>query len=208
MAARIPVSWILLLILLAVFAFFGYQILQASQETTTEKFPPYSPRDQELQQHALLAPQAAEHEDVPAHMGDDDDAVTAAPVSHKQPPIPKPMPRVPAQTEEDLRAPEPLQATPPAVQYDSPEATDPMNKTAFMSAEFGSNFRHPEQMIESRPGMTMGGDISSGVASEHSGPGGNRAVGYASEMAQNGGDFMQGISAFDGSVAGVAYSML
>lgn len=131
-----------------------------------------------------------------------------APVQAKLPPIPNKMPEVPGQTEDDLRAPNQLQASPPSVQYDAPEATDPLNRTAHMSAEFGSNLRHPEQMMEARPGMTMGQVVSSGLGSEYTNPGGNRVAGYAPEMAQNGGEFMAGISAFDGSESGVAFSML
>lgn len=193
MAARIPVSWLLVLALLAVFAFFGYQILEATQQT--EKFPPYSPKDE----MDMKTPPPSDQMYVPENVAESEDELHAAPVSQKHPPIPRAMPRVPAQTEEDLRAHEPLQQSPPAMQYESPEATDPMNRTAFMNAEFGSNLRHPEQMIESRPGMTMDGAIESGIASMESSPGNHRVAGYAPEMLQNGGDFMQGISAFDGS---------
>jgi hypothetical protein len=202
MAARIPVSWLLLLALLAVFAFFGYQILQASQEPTMEKFPPYSPADE-----MKPSPVLEEEESLPEARNMSEE-LQAAPATQRRPPIPQAMPHVPGQTEDDLRAPEPLQDSPAAIQYDSPDATDPMNRTAFMSAEFGSNLRHPEQMMEARPSASMRSAHASGVASEYSSPGGNRAIGYTPEMAQNGGDFMEGISAFDGSVAGVAYSAL
>lgn len=203
MAARIPISWLLVLALLAVFAFFGYQILQVSQDTKTEeKFPPYSPTD-EVKQQGFMDSTLSQ---VPEHSGEPDDA--AAPVSHKQPPVPRAMPHVPGQTEEDLREHEPLQQSPPATQYDSPESTDPMNRNVFMNAEFGSNLRHPEQMMEARPGMTMDSVVESGIGSMMSSPGGNRAASYAPEMAQNGGEFMSGINAFDGSDSGVGYSML
>ena len=133
---------------------------------------------------------------------------TAEHVVPRQPPVPNQMPHVSGQTEEDLRAPEPLQATPRSVQYDIPESTDPLNKTAYMSAEFGSNLRHPEQMMERHPGIGMGNVVAAQIGSERSGPGGNNAAGYAPEMAQNGGEFMAGISAFDTSESGVAYSMI
>jgi hypothetical protein len=206
MATRIPVSWLFVLALLAVFAFFGYHILQASSTDQVEKYPPYSPGDQQkLEERAaiMMAPSATESQHVEAN-----DEDSHAPVRPKLPPVPNKMPDVPGQTEDDLRAPNQIQATPPTVEYDSPEATDPLNRNAFMSAEFGSNLRHPEQMIEARPGMTMGQVVSSGLGSEYTNPGGNRVAGYASEMAQNGGEFMNGISAFDGSESGVAYSML
>ncbi len=137
----------------------------------------------------------------------DESESTSAPVVPTRT-APNRMPHVPGQTEEDLRAPEPLQASPPATQYDIPEATDPLNKHVYMSSEFGSNFRHPEQMMERHPGIGMGNVVAAQIGSEQSGPGGNNAAGYAPEMAQNGGEFMAGISAFDVSESGVAYSML
>ena len=139
-----------------------------------------------------------------SHQGDES---TSAPVVPTRT-APNRIPNVPGQTEEDLRAPEPLQASPPSTQYDIPEATDPLNKNVYMSSEFGSNFRHPEQMMERHPGIGMGNVVAAQIGSEQSGPGGNNAAGYAPEMAQNGGEFMAGISAFDVSESGVAYSML
>ena len=152
MAARIPVSWIVLVVILAVFGFFGYHILQASGNTI-----PLAP------EHLVNAPSINTMKaptlvndllkNPPAESGSYEDGV--AHVVQKQAPIANSMPYVPGQTEEDLRAPEPLQATPSAVQYDAPEATDPMNRHVFMSSEFGSNLRHPEQMMEHRPASTM-----------------------------------------------------
>jgi hypothetical protein len=209
MAARIPLSWLLLLALLAVFAFFGYHIYQAAAGTSgaEEKFPPYSQTDEEREKHVRFA------QDVPAedgHVGANDaqagDDEAPAPVVQRVPP--HAMPQVPGQTEEDLRTPEPLQRTPPTTQYNIPEHSDPLNKTVNMSAEFGSNFRHPEQMIEAHPGVNMNAVVASGLGSELSSPGGNQAAGYAPEMAQNGGEWMRGINAFDSSESGVAYSMI
>ena len=214
MAARIPISWVILLLVLGVFAFFGYQILQAS--SNSETFPPYSPDAptyaspiRESPQHGQAPQQPSVNallKNAPAESGSYDE--DGAPVVMKQPPIPNNMPHVPGQTEEDLRASEPLQATPPSVQYDAPEATDPLNRNVFMSSEFGSNLRHPEQMIEHRPANTMSGVVDSGLGSQYSSPGGNRSTGFAPEMAQNGGEFMQGIGAFDSSDVGSAFSML
>ncbi len=119
------------------------------------------------------------------------------------------VPKVPAQTEQDLRATRQVQETPPSIQYDSPEAIDPLNRTVHMDAEFGSNLRHPEQMMERRPAAGIAGIVPSGLGSEVSRPGGNNATGYAPEMAQNGGEFMSGISAFDGSDGGgIAFSVI
>ena len=201
--ARIPISWIILLMCLAVFGFFTYHILQVSgAETVKETYhPPYSPPEQvrhESSRHVANVYNAEETVD---------EEQGPAPVVPKTLPA-RPMPRVPGQTEEDLRAPEPLQETPPSVQYDIPEATDAMNKDVFMSAGFGSNLRHPEQMIESHPSAGMGQVVQSGIGSERSSPGGNRATGYSPEMIQNAGEFMSGVNAFDMSEMGSAFSMI
>jgi hypothetical protein len=102
---------------------------------------------------------------------------------------------------------EPLRATPPAKKYDPPDATDPLNRVAFQDAEFGSNLRHPEQMIEKRPRPTPP-SLASGIASERSSPGGNNAQGYSTEMVQNGATYMGSVLAFDGSEEGTAYSLI
>lgn len=220
MATRIPVSWVILLAVLAVFAFFGYHILQASSANTKETFPPYSPEPAVYTQSGAPNAQlpadstafqpsvASLIRNAPASQNASADGETQAPVVMKNPPIPNQMPNVPGQSEEDLRTVEPLQASPPAVQYDAPEATDPMNRHVFMSSEFGSNLRHPEQMMELHSRANMGGVVASGLGSEQTSSGGHRSVNFAPEMAQNGGEFMNGISAFDTSEDGVAYSML
>jgi len=133
----------------------------------------------------------------------------------QKPPVARPWPKIPAMTEDELRTPEPLQRTPPPVLYDDPEATDPLNRVAYMDAEFGSNLRHPEQMIERRaqaPGM--GRVVASGIGSEVSSPGIHNADGYSPEMTQNGGHFMSSrtngpnVLAWDGSTLNQAYSMI
>lgn len=228
MATRIPVSWLLLLIVVAVFAFFGYHIIQAS--TQNEESPALNrlqmpsglnfanptighvdnsstlrTGQQALYHNTNQAPPPEYLRNVPSAS---DDSEPQHAVSQKQPQVALSMPHVSGQTEEDLRAPEPLQATPPSIQYDVPEATDPLNKNVYMPSEFGSNFRHPEQMMERHPGIGMGNVVAAQIGSERSGPGGNNVAGYAPEMAQNGGEFMNGISAFDTSESGVAYSMI
>lgn len=207
MSARIPLSWLLLLAILAVFAFFGYHILQASSED--EKFPPYSQRDEAAIERRLevaaLPPPAGGH-DVPGDMDGGYEAETAAPIVDRTPA--HAMPRVPGQTEEDLRTPEPLQRTPPTTEYEIPTHRDPLNPTVNAEAEFGSNFRHPEQMIEARPGANMAYVTPSGLGSERSSPGGNDANGYAPEMLQNGAQWMGGITAFDSTEEGTAYSLI
>jgi hypothetical protein len=209
MSARIPLSWLLLIVLLAVFVFFGYHIIQASGGGNSEKFPPYSERDARL----AAASGADGADEAPAdpsggpHVPAADAGTSAGPTVDRTPP--HAMPDVPGQTEEDLRTPEPLQRTPPTTELGPPEHADPMNRTVHMEAEFGSNFRHPEQMIEARPGSTMQYVTPSGLGSEHSSSGGHDAAMYAPEMAQNGGQFMRGIEAWDSSDGGgIAYSAI
>ena len=211
MSARIPLSWLVLILLVGVVAFFGYHIIQASG--TPEKFPPYSERDERLAARAAAYHGGAEVDEPPAdpsggpHIPASDEGTSAGPTVDRTPP--HAMPHVPGQTEEDLRTPEPLQRTPPTTELGPPEHADPMNRTVHMDAEFGSNFRHPEQMIEARPTATMQYVEPSGLGSERSSPGGNQAAMYAPEMAQNGGEFMRGgIEAWDSSEGGIAYSMI
>jgi hypothetical protein len=193
---------------IGIFAFFAYHIVQASSTNETHTVAPSKLQPRQ----PTVTFQEEEEAHAPKYMTEapsyDDDGEEYAEATHKPQPAPKAMPKVAGQTEEDLRAPEPLQATPPTTQYDPPEATDPMNRHVHMSSEFGSNLRHPEQMIERRPPPTMNYVVPSGLGSEQSSSGGNRQVSFAPEMAQNGGEFMAGISAFDMSESGTAYSML
>ena len=209
MSTRIPISWILLLALLAVVAFFGYHIVQASS-AGSETFPPYSQTDEAKAQRPRMTVDQplADPSGGPDVPGGEDapDGMAPGPVVDRTPP--HEMPHVPGQTEEDLRTPEPLQRTPPTTEYDIPSHRDPLNPTVNAEAEFGSNFRHPEQMIEARPPTTMNYVVPSGLGSERSSPGANDANGYAPEMAQNGGQWMNGIVAFDGSEEGSAYSLI
>lgn len=210
MSTRIPISWLLLLAILAVFAFFGYHIVQASS-AGGETFPPYSQADEakavgrarNAVDQAYADPSGGP--DVPG-VEDAHDGSAPGPTVDRTPP--HAMPVVPGQTEEDLRTPEPLQRTPPTTEYDIPSHRDPLNPTVNAEAEFGSNFRHPEQMIEARPPVSMNYVTPSGLGSERSSSGGNDANGYAPEMAQNGGQWMNGIVAFDGSEEGSAYSLI
>jgi len=232
MAARIPISWIVLLVLLSVFVFFGYQIMQASTSpanvlsvepiknlldgpikqfmdgsedtyqthlaTLQNSLQKFAPRDQAQTTETQKPSLEIKDEPMEEH----------APVIPSQPAVPNKMPSVPAQTEQDLRALKQHMETPPPVKYESPEAIDPLQRTVHMNAEFGSNLRHPEQMIEMRPAVTMKRVVASGLASEHSSPGGHTSVAYNPEMIQNGGEFMDGISAFDTSDMGTGYALI
>ena len=240
MATRIPIAWVVLLVIVGVFAFFGYYIVKASsfprlldtkvepkvtealvssqgyptmnyiQPTLQMNMPsqPYTPPQMYRQQSQ---DEMADGYHAPDGMvAGAQQPETAAPVmtTRQRPPVAKPMPVPTGMTEEDMRTPEPLQRTPPAIHYDSPEATDPLNRVAFMDAEFGSNLRHPEQMIEHRQRPGVGKMVSSGLGSEQSSPGPHNAAGYSPEMIQNGGDFMKGIGAFDGAEMNSSFSMI
>jgi hypothetical protein len=216
MATRIPISWLLFLAIFAVFAFFGYHILQAASAQSPAAAAHAA--DNHLEAHHMNMPHAL-HPSMEHHAGPAPDYMKQVPaidaagdeheyVGQQGQPIPNNMPYVPGQSEEELRDTDQLQASPQSTQYDLPDATDPLQRVTHMNAEFGSNLRHPEQMIEMRPRAGVANIVASGLGSEASGPGPHRAVGYAPEMAQNGGEFMQGISAFDGSDDGVGYSML
>jgi hypothetical protein len=209
-SARIPIAWLFLLAAVAVFAFFGYQIFQAAEgKEVEEKFPPYLPSREEAAVIERPAPAGAVAAPPAIHdAGADAGAEEAGPAPVVRNIPAHAMPRVPAQSEEDLRAPRQVMATPPAAHYGSPESLDPLNPSMHMGAEFGSNLRHPEHMMEAHPGIGIGSVVESGLGSEYSSPGGHRAAGYSPEMAQNGGEWMKGISAFDTSDIGVAYSML
>lgn len=201
---RIPISWLLLLVVLAVFGFFGYHILKASSETE-EKFPPYSPAGD------IVAATAGKHvrfADPPmeSERASNEEAEHGAPIVERV--AIQPMPRVPGQTEADLREHEPLQRSPPTTEYGPPEQSDPLNRHVHMSAKFGSNFRHPEQMIEAHPPMTNDSISSSGLGGGLTSPGPHNISAYRTEMIQNGAEIMEGIFAYDSTVEGSGYSML
>jgi hypothetical protein len=192
---KISVAWLGVLAIVAILVFFSYQIASAAnavtsggpvagKEVRTVRFAEVEEKEQEPVRTAPLE--------------------TGAPVAPSK--TPNTLPRVPGQTVEDLMLDGPVKATPPATQYDPPDATDPLNGVAFQDAEFGSNLRHPEQMIEKQPRRRMA--TAPGVASERSAPGANNAQGYSEEMIQNGGNFMGAVLAFDGSEVGNAYSLL
>jgi hypothetical protein len=179
MAPRL--SWILLGILAIVVAFFGFHIFQAY----TAPAPSHSSFDPEVPGHPMVS--------------------QMAPIARV--PEAVPMPRVPAQTEEELRETRPVSQTPPDIYYPDPEAVDPYEGSQ-NQATFGDNLRHPEQMVEMAPQVSSGNIVSSGLGAHVSYQGGNDSVQFDPEMAQNGGEFMSGIVAFDGSDTGVAYSAL
>jgi hypothetical protein len=196
------------MILFGVVAFFGYHIFIASSpsspNTSVHDEDDFIRSKKSVSFHPNVQPVSVDEEvPEPSHSKAAESAedMDSPVMTHS-------IPNVPGQTEHDLRSTRQVQETPPSIQYDSPEAMDPLNRTVHMDAEFGSNLRHPEQMIERRPHAGIAGIVSSGLGSETSRPGGHNAAGYAPEMAQNGGEFMTGISAFDGSDGGIAFSVI
>ncbi len=122
---------------------------------------------------------------------------------------PLPMPAVAGQTEEDLRETRQVIESPPTVEYPPPEAMDPLEGPVNSESEFGDNLRHPEQVIEMAPPMGTVRIANSGLGSDElPSLGGHQSVQYSPEMAQNGGEFMSGIYAYDVSDMGVGYTMI
>jgi len=200
---KISVAWLGVIALIAIIVFFSYQIASVTQQTQQQTQQIQQPQQQQqIQKHVRFEePANAEASVVTATLP----ISGPAKVVHKA--QTNPVPQVPGQTARDLTMDEPLRATPPAKHYDPPESTDPLNPISFQEAEFGSTLRHPEQMIERRPRSKMA-SVDSGIANTHSSPGGNNAQGYATEMVQNGANFMGSVLAFDGSEAGSAYSLI
>jgi hypothetical protein len=196
---KISVAWLGVIALVAIVVFFSYQIATVAQG----QVQPSQQQQRQQREQMMQRPSQEPHFLAPEPVVEA--PPVAAPVVHKAPT--NPVPSVPGQTAEDLTMDEPLRATPPAKKYDPPDATDPLNRVAFQDAEFGSNLRHPEQMIEKRPRPTPP-SLASGIASERSSPGGNNAQGYSTEMVQNGATYMGSVLAFDGSEEGTAYSLI
>lgn len=118
------------------------------------------------------------------------------------------MPDVPGQTQEELKAPEPLQE-PVALKVEAHSPLDPFEKSENV-AMFGSNLRHPEASIEPSK-SSFGGlenEIASGLASQVTKPSDIDKAPFSAEMAQNGGEFMNGIFAFDSTQEGSFFSSL
>jgi hypothetical protein len=117
-------------------------------------------------------------------------------------------PDVVGQPPEELNAPEPLQER-ISNKVESHEPLDPYEKNENV-ALFGSNLRHPEASMErsSANNGAMENEIVAGLASQVSKPTDLDKVQFAAEMAQNGGEFMNGIFAYDSSEGGSYFSSL
>lgn len=214
---------LIVFVLLAIFLFFGFYIFLAILSQSSPKqarrmsvpplpLPPPPSKYIQTESFTQIAKEIAPETIQMKEQAPDLDWKHTLTEDHTPPHRPLEVPAVAGQTVQDLKAPEPLQATPPSVVYDIPEAIDPMNKHVFMNAEFGSNLRHPEQMIESHPKRSMGVSVRSGVASDRTINSQFPTTKYTFEMIQNGGVMSEGLVAYDPSNSGVgsglAYSLL
>jgi len=118
------------------------------------------------------------------------------------------MPVVPGQTPEELKAPEPLQE-PVSIKTESHSPLDPFENSDNV-AMFGSNLRHPEASMErTKPHFAgLENEIAAGLASKVSKPDDLEKAPFSAEMAQNGGEFMNGIFAFDSTSEGSYFSSI
>jgi len=118
------------------------------------------------------------------------------------------MPEVSGQTEEELKEPEPLQRS-VSQKVDEPSSFDKFEKNE-NQALFGSNLRHPEAMIAKTDGFaTLETDVAAQVASSTVKKTESiNDLQFNAEMAQNGGEFMKGILAFDTTESGNWFSTL
>jgi hypothetical protein len=112
------------------------------------------------------------------------------------PPKEEKYPEVAGQTEEDLRAKEPIQRRVPS----SKQA--PVTHEGHAPASFDEHLRHPEQSFHqpapAAPTITVS-DISSGRAAVESTPMGGHQQAFSPEMAQNGGAIVgSSVFAYDG----------
>jgi len=194
---RISVAWLVVLVLTGIALFFAYHIgrtiySQPTSETMIDSYTTSAPLLRMDEEGGLESPLEGPEYEPPSGSRDSAGGY----------------PSVPGQTEEDLRSTDPVQATAPAYRYSPPGPKDPHAGPAYEPAEFGDTMRHPEGAFEMRAPATDGYIAASGMGSHVSSPGGNSAIGYSSETAQNAGEFMKGIFAFDGSVEGTAYSAL
>ncbi len=201
---RIPLGWIILAVLVGLFCFFGYQIFKAYSGNDTNIDA--KEQSQEIQRLIANAPAAINHYEDTASMGEHSWHTQAGSVA-EEPQMEMEMPHVPGQTEDDMRAQRQVMMTPPDHTYSDPGAMDPLEGDVHNRAEFGNNLRHPEQTMELHPPMGTQRMVQSGLGSDLSFEGANRATPYSPEMAQNGGELMPGIVAFEND-NGVGFSSI
>jgi hypothetical protein len=201
-APRINIAWLVVGALVLVVLFFTYHIGRAMYSNVSNKKNETQIIEEETN--------SAQFMERPVYGENVDAQVTTteyAPPSDKQEHA-QPLPEIVGQTEEDIRMPDPVQQQAPAIQYNKAPPRDVHAGQPHMEAEFGDNLRHPESMFEARNPQQSSYIASSGIGSHNTSPGGHDANIYQSENAQNAGEFMRGIFAFDNSFEGSAYSAL
>jgi hypothetical protein len=197
-------AWVFVALLITAGIFFTYHIVDAASQPSEPNFNGFNEINPILPKNSLY------ENPVNTTKGQDNDFALHAEPLDLPPEPPQRMPVVIGQTEEDLRATRQVIETPPPIEYPEPEAKDPMETAVNSESEFGDNLRHPEQTIEIHPPMGSMRVMPSGMGSEEPPSlGGHDSVQYAPELAQNGGEFMSGIFAFDSSDGGgVGFSMI
>lgn len=201
-APRINIAWLVVGLLVFIVLFFMYHIGKAMYNNTSNNSNQENIIEKEtneaIQMKNINYEQNVESQVTTTEFAD----------VMQKPGVAQPMPEVVGQTEEDLRNADPLQQKAPAYKYNKPQAHDIQAGDPYMEAEYGDNLRHPEAMFEQRVPQQSSYIASSGIGSHNSSPGGHNAIGYASENAQNAGEFMNGVYAFDTSFEGTSYSAL
>ena len=171
-----------------------------------EAHVPNSPNSMELEKVNEVMPQYGGHTMIETAQQEEEapitESVEVTPETHVQP-------EIPGSTREEVAESEPLQKH-VSIKAESHSAMDPYEKNENV-ALFGSNLRHPEGLIEKTDPNYSGGienEIIAGLASQVSKPTDLDKVQFSAEMAQNGGEFMNGIFAYDTTESGNYFSSL
>jgi len=201
-APRINIAWIVVALLIVIALFFTYHIGRTMYNNASTNSNEQKIIEEETNSAAtLIQPQYGERVQPQTTTSEFAEPSDRTEPGHQ-------MPQIVGQTEEDIMNPDPVQQKAPAYRYNKAQPRDVHTGQPHMEAEFGDNLRHPESMFEARAPQQSGYIAPSGVGSHNSSPGGNDAIAYDNENAQNAGEFMQGIFAFDNSFEGSAYSAL
>ena len=200
-APRINIAWIVLAILVVIGLFFTYHIGRAMYTNNSDKNDQKIIEEETNRAKFVQSQQYGEGVNPYERVQHEGEANDRTEPSH-------PLPEIVGQTEADIMNPDPVQQKPPAYRYNKPQARDVHAGDPYMEAEFGDNLRHPESMFEAREPQQSSYITNSQLGSHTISPGGHNAITYESENAQNAGEFMRGIFAFDNSFEGSAYSAL
>jgi hypothetical protein len=208
---RISVAWLLVAAIVGVLAFFAYHIFTATGSSPVD--PPQA-RAFDITAADVDPPVVPHNKPSPPALHITETVrpdVGFAGAELDAPVVVQHIPVVAGQTEEDLRATRPVMESPPSVEYADPTARDVSSEPSYFESEFGDNLRHPEQTMEIHPPMGTMRVPAAGLGSDAPPSlGANMgSTAYSPELAQNGGEFMAGIMAFDGSDgSGIGYSSI